>query len=181
MHPGTTAAGTRRVSGSRRDALVSLVRTVLVTVTVVAAYFVLPLTRLGVGSGLRLAAGLALVAAVLTWHLREISRSAYPRMRAVEALALTFSLFAAVFSTAYYVLDRSTPGAFTEPLTRLDAAYLTLTIFATVGFGDIAATSQTARALTMVQMVADLVLVGVVARMLVNAVQVGLDRRPGGP
>lgn len=178
MHPGTAAAGTRRLSGSRRDALESLVRTGLVSATVAAAYFVVPLTRLSTGAGLRLGAGLALVAAVLTWHLREIARSPFPRLRAVEALVLTLTLFGVVFATAYYVMGRSTAGSFNEQLSRLDAAYFTLTVFATVGFGDIVAVSQQARAVAMLQMVADLVLVGVVAKMVVNAVQVGLEHRP---
>jgi len=181
MQPGTTAAGTRRISGDRREALLSLVRTGLVSVTIAAAYFALPLTHVSVGPGLRLGAGLAIVAAVLTWHLREITRSSHPRLRAVEALVVTLTVFGVVFATSYYLMSRSAPGSFNEQLTRLDAAYFTLTVFATVGFGDIVAVSEPARAVTMLQMVADLVLVGVVAKMLVNAVQVGLDRRPGGP
>ena len=35
----------------------------------------------------------------------------------------------------------------THTLTRTDALYFTITIFATVGFGDISATSQSARLL----------------------------------
>lgn len=177
MHPGTTAAGTRRVSGSRRDALVSLGRSMLASALVVAAYFLLPLTHFDGGSVLRLTAGLALVAAVLVWHVRGITRSPYPRLRAVEALVLTLSLFFALFAATYYVLARSDHAAFTETLTRLDSAYFTLTVFATVGFGDIAPVTETARAVTMAQMAGDLVLVGVVARMVVNAVDVGVHAR----
>ena len=42
----------------------------------------------------------------------------------------------------------SQAGTFTEPLTRTDAQYFTVTIFATVGFGDITAVTQTARVVT---------------------------------
>jgi len=180
MHARTTVAGASLLGADRRDAVVSLARSTLVCLAVVAAYFGLPMHHLDPGSGLRLTAGLALVAAVLAWHLREITRSSHPRLRAVEALAVTLTVLFAVFATAYFVLDRSTPASFNEPMTRLDAAYFTVTVFATVGFGDIVAVSQAARVVATLQMVADLVLVGVVAKMVVGAVQVGLERRQDG-
>ena len=155
----------------------SLVRSTLVCLAVIAGYFALPMHHLGPGSGLRLAAGLALVAAVLSWHLREITHSPHPRVRAVEALAVTLTVFFILFATTYFLLERSAPASFNVPMTRLDAAYFTVTVFATVGFGDIVAVSQTARIVATLQMVADLVLVGVVAKMVVGAVQAGLAHR----
>ncbi len=52
-----------------------------------------------------------------------------------------------------------------------------MTVFATVGFGDIVPVSQTARVLTTCQMVADPVLVGLIANVMVGAVRIGLERR----
>ena len=74
-------------------------------------------------------------------------------------------------------MGHADPEHFSEPLTRLDAAYFTVTVFATVGFGDIVAVSQAARTVAIVQMVGDLVLVGLVAEALFGAVQVNLSRR----
>ena len=69
-------------------------------------------------------------------------------------------------------------AAFNVPsLTRTDALYFTLTIFSTVGFGDIHATSQTARAVVMAQLVLNLILYGLGLRMLTQAVQTGVARR----
>jgi voltage-gated potassium channel len=60
---------------------------------------------------------------------------------------------------------------FSQPsLTRMDALYFTITVFATVGFGDITPTAQTSRLLVTVQMVLDLVLIGVVIRVFLSAV-----------
>jgi voltage-gated potassium channel len=56
-------------------------------------------------------------------------------------------------------------------LTRTDALYFTITVFATVGLGDIAATSQTARVVVMVQMILDLIVIGLVVRLFLSAVQ----------
>ncbi len=126
---------------------------------------------------MRLGVGLLAIGVLLGWQVREISRSPYPVVRAAETLATTLALFFAVFATAYYVMGEADPGNFSQPLSRLDSAYFTITIFATVGFGDIVATTEAARSVVMLQMLSDLVLVGLVAHAVVNAVRVGRDRK----
>lgn len=161
----------------RRLALTSLGRSMVVSVAIVIGYFVLPMTRLHAGELGVLVAGLALVAVLLAWQIREITRSPYPRIRAAGALATTVPLFLIIFSTTYYLMSESQASSFTEPLDRLDALYFTVTVFATVGFGDIAPVSATARTVTMLQMIGDLAIIGLAARALLNAVQTGLQRR----
>jgi hypothetical protein len=73
-------------------------------------------------------------------------------------------------------MSETASSTFSEPLTRLDAMYFTVTVFATVGFGDITAVSAGARAIATVQMVGDLVLVGLIARAIVDAVNQGRSR-----
>ena len=50
--------------------------------------------------------------------------------------------------------------------TRLDSLYFTMTTLTTVGYGDIHATGQTARALVLVQMVFNVVFVAAAATLL---------------
>jgi hypothetical protein len=111
------------------------------------------------------------------YQVRLIVRSPYPRLTAITALAVSVPLFVLSFSTVYYLMERTASSSFTEAMTRLDALYFTVTVLSTVGFGDIAARSEVARAVTTVQMVGDLVLVGLVIRVLLNAVQTGLASR----
>jgi Ion channel len=92
-------------------------------------------------------------------------------------LAVSVPLFVLSFSTVYYLMERTASSSFTEAMTRLDALYFTVTVLSTVGFGDIAARSEVARAVTTAQMLGDLVLVGLVVRVLLNAVQTGLASR----
>ena len=163
--------------GERRAVVMSLLRSLLVAAAICAAYFVLPLpTRLSASPILRLAGGLVVVGLLLTWQIREILRSPYPGARAVGALLVSIPLFLVLFATTYVLLGERDPGMFSEPLSRLDAMYFTVTIFATVGFGDITAVTQTARAVATTQMVGDLVLVGLIARAIVDAVNRGRDR-----
>jgi voltage-gated potassium channel len=95
-------------------------------------------------------------------------------------LATAIPLFLVAFAAAYFVMGEGQAGSFSEPLTRTDALYYTVTIFSTVGFGDITPTTQPTRIVTMIQMLVDLVIFGVVARALVNAVGAGPRHRTAG-
>ncbi|WP_151482292.1 potassium channel family protein [Streptomyces albicerus] len=162
----------------RRAAAVAVARAASVAAGLVIAYYLLPLDGRGTaGTSALLACGLLAVVVVFVWEVRAIVRSPHPRLKAVEALAATLVLYLVLFAGAYYLLDRSTPGSFSEPLTRTDALYFTLTTFTTVGFGDITARSQTGRVVTMLQMTGGLLLVGVAARVLAGAVRAGLRRQ----
>ena len=99
--------------------------------------------------------------------------------------ALCFGHFAVpffllIFASAYFLMARAQASSFTEPLTRTDALYFTVTVFATVGFGDIAPTTQLTRIVTMFQMIADLLVLGVLLRVVLGAVKLGQQRRSGG-
>ena len=156
----------------RRVVLRALLRSLLTGVAIVVAYFTLPMTApFAVGDVAALTAGLAAVAALLTWQIHRILISEYPLARAVGALVVCVPMFVVVFATIYFVMSQTDPASWSEPLTRLDAAYFTITVFATVGFGDVTPVSQAARAVTTVQMLAGLTLVGVIARVVVGAVE----------
>ncbi|MFE9626675.1 potassium channel family protein [Streptomyces sp. NPDC006527] len=177
--PADRAEGTRRRHGTgRRAAAVAVARAVLIAVALVAAYYLLPLDRSGTtGAAAVLACGLLLVVLVFSWEVWAISRSPYPRLKAVEALAATLALYLVLFAGIYHLLEHHIPGSFSEPLTRTDALYFALTTFTTVGYGDITARSQAGRVVTMVQMAGGLLLVGVAARVLAGAVRAGLRRQ----
>ncbi|MEV5379100.1 MULTISPECIES: potassium channel family protein [Streptomyces] len=150
----------------------------------VVAYYLLPMDQRFEGSAaVGLVLGLVAVAALFTWQIRSILRSPRPRLRAVEALATTVPLFLLLFAATYHLMEQARPGDFTEPLSRTDALYFALTVFSTVGFGDITPRTEPARIATMVQMAGDILLVGVAAHVVVGAVQSALGRgsAPGSP
>ena len=67
---------------------------------------------------------------------------------------------------------------FGAKLTHSDVLYFTVTVFATVGFGDITARSEGARLLVTGQMVTDLIILGIGAKIILGAVTRGRRRQP---
>jgi voltage-gated potassium channel len=170
--------GTPSEEGPGRSTLLRAgLRTLLTVVILLVLYYVLPLDR-GFDSEtvLTMVAGLVALAVLIFWQVRAILHSRHPALRAVEAVALSLPLFLLLFSAAYFVMGSTDPDSFSEPLSRTDCLYFVVTVFATVGFGDITPVSETARLLTTVQMIGDLVLIGLVLRLFVAAVNRGRRR-----
>lgn len=166
----------------RRRAVVVLVRALTCTVLIVVIFYLIPLRMtVDIGTLLRLIVGLAVLSALIAWQLRGIARSPYPTLRAFETLAVAIPLFLLLFAATYTVLSQVQPAAFSEPMTRSDAVYFTVTVFATVGFGDISPVSTAARLLVTLQMIADLLLLGLVLRAVLNAVDRGHGRLSEAP
>jgi hypothetical protein len=154
-----------------------LLRAWAITAVIVTLYFVVPLDGLAdVPAAVTLPLALLAFVALLAVQVRAILRSAHPGLRAVEALAICLPLFLVIFAAAYYVASVAQPSWFTESLSRLDAMYFTVTVFSTVGFGDISATAPATRTAVMVQMVADLAILGVGLKILTGAVREARSR-----
>lgn len=140
----------------------------LTTTILLLAYFLLPFTGIrSVQSVVVLVFGLALVCTICAWQVHSVLRTDNPLIRAVQALAAVLVVYLVTFATMYFVMSDITPSDFNQPLTRLDALYFCVTVFTTVGFGDIVATAESARALVLTQMLGNLVLIGVALRLLV--------------
>ena len=163
----------------RRLIFRAVLRSVLAAVVLVVLYYVLPLDRRwDADTAIRLLIGIVVFAGVMVWEVRAITGSRYPGLRAAGALGVILPLFLVLFASTYFVMERASAASFTEPLTRTDALYFTVTVFSTVGFGDIAPKSEAARVVLIVQMLADLALLGAGIRVLVGAVQRGRQQSP---
>lgn len=162
----------------RRIILWAMLRGSLSTTALVVLYYLLPLDqRFGTGVAVRVLIGLAIFAAISVWQVRNIIGSRYPGVKAFEALGLIFPFYLLLFSSTYFVMERVSAASFTQPLTRTDALYFSVTVLSTVGFGDITPKSEVARIVLIVQMLGDFVLVGVGVRLLLLAVNRGRQRR----
>ena len=157
----------------RRHILLGLLRGLAVTIALILVYYILPLDRLAdTPLWTVIVAGLVVLAAVTLYQVRAVLRATEPGVRAVQALAVIGPIFLLLFAATYFVMSEANPNTFNvSELTRTDTLYFTVSTFASVGFGDIVATTQTARTLVTVQMILNLIVLGAVVRILISAVQ----------
>ena len=175
----TTTPSFEALSRARQRQLIvwATLRTIGTVAVVVVVYYLIPMDKtLDVPTVIELALGLLAVAAVVAFQVVRTTRAEYPTIRAVESLAFTIPVYVLLFATIYFLVNRANTASFGIPLTRTDTLYFSTTVLTTVGFGDIAAKTQTARVIVTSQMAFDLLFMGVVVRLVVNAIKVGRSR-----
>jgi type VI protein secretion system component VasK len=155
-----------------------LLWTALSAVPLLTLYYLAPLDGpLDISTLIGFVLGLVAFALVIIWQVRGIASSDAPRLRTVRAVVIAVSTLLVVFAATYSVISTARPDSFSEPLSRTDALYFTVTVFATVGFGDIAPRSDLARIITMAQMITGLIAVGLLGRIVFAAMQKALRRQ----
>jgi hypothetical protein len=147
-------------------------------VALLAVYYAVPARQHSTGNNLfRLAVGLAILACFLAWQTTRIAQDEVPELRAAQTLGVTVPLLLVVFASIYLSLAHSSASNFSEHLDHTSALYFTISVFSTVGFGDITPRTDPTRIVVSVQMLLDLVIIGFVVRALFHAAESGLARR----
>ena len=157
----------------------AVLRALANTAALVALYYLLPDRSWNGGVALRVLGGMVIFVGITVWQVKKIAGARNPGVRAAQALGLIFPLYLLIFASTYYVMAQASAAAFTEPLTKTDALYFTVTVFSTVGFGDIAPKSELARVILIIQMIGDLAILGAGVRILLGAVRRGRQRATG--
>ena len=169
-----------RLSPSARPSrrIVQLLWTAVSAVPLLTLYYLAPLDGpLGIRTLIGFVLGLVAFALAMIWQVRAIVSSDAPRLRTVRAVVIGVSTLLVIFASTYCVISNSRPESFTEPLSKTGALYFTITVFSTVGFGDIAAIGQKARGAVVAQMAIDLLVIGVAAKVLLGALQSRVGQR----
>jgi hypothetical protein len=166
----------------RRRLLLVALRVLVTSGVLVAAYYAVPLDRLGgVPVSVSLAVGLLILGGVSGWQVKAVTGAANPAIRAIEALAATIPLLLILFASSYFLVAQADPASFNDQaLDRTDLLYFTVTVFSSTGFGDIVATSQPAIVLVTFQMALDLVVLGLGLRVFTRAIHIGQARNQRG-
>jgi len=152
----------RRVTEIAGVAIISLV-----------IYFVIPLD----GDFSNVIAGSMVVGAAVALvplsirRARQVLTSDQPLLVAAQALCSVITLLIVSFASVYYVLAIDHDDQIAGIRTKIDALYFTVTIVSTVGFGDITATGQLARAIVAGHMIVNFALLAVAIRLMSWALQ----------
>lgn len=164
-----------RTAAARRSARRHVLRTMLICTLVVVAYYLVPVepeaggVRLVVRSALAAVAVLAVTLLVvrLVAHLVRQEPGAWG-----ASLVIVLVTGVVLFALIDYLIAVTDPDQFHDLQTKTDALYFAVTTLATVGYGDVHATGQLARAVVTVQQVYNLVVITtgatVVARHLLT-------------
>ena len=178
---GISSLGARRLS--RRELVLALlqtgVRLALGGIIIVGMLILVP-DRPGMSLAFPIVIAVGSTA-LYVWffvhQIRGVYKAKYPTLRAGEALILVAAMFLAIFAMIYVMISATTPSAFTEELDPFNAYYFSLTVLATVGFGDITPATTAARCVTMVQMAVDIAFIAVLIRIMGSAARKTIEAR----
>ena len=169
-----------RGQSGRRLILRAVLRGLLNTTVLVVLYYLLPLDRpWNTGAVVRLLAGLLVFAGITVWQVRTIARARYPGSAGSRGAGLDRSPLPAAVRLDVF-RDGTSLGGELHPAADPHRTPCTsaVTVFSTVGFGDITPKSEAARIVLIVQMLGDLAVLGAGIRVLLGAVQRGRQQRP---
>ena len=142
-------------------------------VAATAVYTYLPWDRFGPGGTVVVLATFvgALVGgcALVFWQVRSYRNAVENGTARLLGLLLAAYVAMLLFATAYYLLALDQPEQIAGLHTRTDALYFTISTLSTVGFGDIHAAGQAARAMVTLQMGFDLLVIGLAVATAKNA------------
>jgi voltage-gated potassium channel len=154
----------------RRDVIRVATIAFATTASVLFLYYVVPLPKSHGSLLVQVLLGILLFAIVFGFEVRGILRSRRPMARAARAAGAVIPVFIVIFAWIYLSMSHSDPATFGETFTRTQGLYFTVTVLSTVGFGDITPKTDPARAVVAVQMLLDLVVIALVAKLLLGAV-----------
>jgi hypothetical protein len=150
----------------RRLIITTALRTCLNVAMLLVIYVLLPVDSMTTSGALvRLVGVFVILGLVVASQVHAITTANFPDLRAIEAIIVAVAVFIVLFALLYIGVGQSSPSNFSEPLDRVSAFYFTVTVLATVGFGDIVARSDLARLIVTVQMLLDLALLAIVVRV----------------
>jgi voltage-gated potassium channel len=141
----------------------SVARTVLVLFGVTAVFLLVPVRALPGGDSLLIAAvfliGLAGTATLIVWQVMAYRDAKLSGRARLQGLLVALYVAVLFFALSYYLMAMSNPDQIAGLRTRMDALYFSLTIVSTVGFGDVHADGQAARAIVSLQLAFNLLFV----------------------
>ena len=170
--PGGTRAAAPRPRARAHDWFLAILN----LLGVLVVYFMVPASSHLSPARLMLdivatAVGISIVASVL---FRVVRRQAHdPGTPGISGLRLVLLLeiVLVIFAFIYYTVAINAPEQFTGLNTRIDSLYFSMVTTTTVGYGDIHAAGQAARAMVIVQIGFDVAFIAVLSTLIRHQVR----------
>jgi voltage-gated potassium channel len=155
----TTTANSSRFAEIERSRLVRTgLRALISAAGLLAIYYLAPIpAHPHARVAFQVTACLVLFSVVLAFEVRRILKSKHPMLRATVAMATVIPLFLVSFSWLYLVTSQTSLATFGMHLSRSSALYFT-------------PKTDSARLIVSIQMLADLAVIAIVARLILAAV-----------
>ena len=125
----------------------------------VTFYFLVPVRAVHRDDLVQLGLALLALAALAVMVLWQVQQQLVHADRTLDGLVVVLVVAVLGFALGFYIMEQQDPGQIDGLHTRLDSLYFTMTTMLTVGFGDIHATGQAARALVVAQMIFNVVVI----------------------
>ncbi len=153
-------------------------RLAAILVVILVLYFTVPVTlELGASDIVQLVVSMVALTLLAIAVLFEVRRQLIDADRRIDGLVLALMISVLGFALGFYVMSERSTAQIVGLDTRLDALYFTMTTLLTIGFGDIHATGQAARALVLVQMVFNVVIIATAASTINTRVRTKAEIR----
>jgi voltage-gated potassium channel len=170
--PRRNAEKDRDAEQERAAPLRRLLVGALSLVAATAAYAFVPLEKFAPGRTAVVVAtfvgALVIGCALVVWQVRSFRQAAANGSARLVGLLMAVYAAMLLFSTAYYLLAFAQPDQIEGLHTRTDALYFTMSTLSTVGFGDVHAAGQAARAMVTLQLAFDLLVIGIAVSTVKN-------------
>jgi len=172
----------RDVQGRRRRIRRALDHVIVLGISMGAFYFVPVSGKFWDLSGFVFFIALGLLVVLVARQLTAQAKAGSDPSVGLRSLLFLLYPIIAVFALAYYVLVVHNPNEIAGLTTRTDSLYYTIVTLGTVGYGDIHPVGQIAKIITMIQIVFDLVVIGlllaIAATRMMSMTEVTIESSP---
>ncbi|MER7079252.1 Ion channel [Saccharopolyspora kobensis] len=155
---------------ARRGVLIDLAAAVGAVAACTGVYYALPIGVFGlvgtIGEVVVFGVGLLAVSVLIMVQVRRFRSGGGHHRSSMAGVVTALYLAVLFFAAVYYGLAQHQPDAIAELRTKTDALYFSLSVTSTVGFGDVHAVSQFARAVAAVQMAFNIGFLGAAVSVL---------------
>lgn len=166
-------SGSNQLSDIDRKTQIKIAAMVVGRVTIgwvlfIILYTLMPIGKNSISPGLFIIGMIIVFAGMITFALRRVAKAEMPQVRAAEVALMSVGFYLFAFAALYLSLSDANQSNFNTVLNQVNAFYFTVTVFTTVGFGDIAPTSSLAQLIVSWQMLLNLLFLYVGVRVILT-------------